>query len=401
MTAPLPTLDPAFFDAAQTARAWPFEEARKLVARLERSGKKEALFETGYGPSGLPHIGTFGEVARTTMVRTAFRLLTRDEIPTRLICFSDDMDGMRKIPDNVPSRAFLEPYLQMPLTSVPDPWTNEFTSFGAHNNAMLRRFLDTFGFNYEFASATEYYKSGKFDHVLRLAAERATERENGDAIQMREADVAQRGRNPARLVELGRLGHRSRRVDEQIDRQVLLLVEQTQEQPVQTLIGLPVDVPEVVARRVLPVIGELEPAATLAREPIRPILARKRLLRDDVQVLELLEKVVFKSQSHCEKTLVRSHEGHEANEAHEGMTFGLRHRVGCPPTSPKPIGPFMSFTVFMPFMRRPAGRREVPPRSCPGSPVPLRPRSSAARGDGGPAARRRGCPRPTRTPARA
>ncbi len=169
---PLPPLDPAFFDAAQTARAWPFEEARKLVKRLEKSGKQEALFETGYGPSGLPHIGTFGEVARTTMVRTAFRLLTRDEIPTRLICFSDDMDGMRKIPDNVPSRAFLEPYLQRPLTAVPDPWTNEFTSFGDHNNAMLRRFLDTFGFDYEFASATDYYKSGKFDAVLLRAAER-------------------------------------------------------------------------------------------------------------------------------------------------------------------------------------------------------------------------------------
>src|SRR6188768_2227012 len=135
--APLPVLDPAFFDAAQTARAWPFEEARKLVKRLEKTGKSEVLFETGYGPSGLPHIGTFGEVARTTMVRTAFRLLTRDEVKTRLICFSDDMDGLRKVPDNVPSKAFLEPYLQMPLTSVPDPWTNEFTSFGAHNNAML------------------------------------------------------------------------------------------------------------------------------------------------------------------------------------------------------------------------------------------------------------------------
>ena len=171
-TAPVPTLDPVFFDAAQSARAWPFEEARKLVKRLERTGKKEALFETGYGPSGLPHIGTFGEVARTTMVRTAFRLLTRDEIPTRLLCFSDDMDGMRKIPDNVPSRAALEPYLQMPLTSVPDPWTNQYESFGAHNNAMLRRFLDTFGFNYEFASATEYYKSGRFDAVLLRAAER-------------------------------------------------------------------------------------------------------------------------------------------------------------------------------------------------------------------------------------
>jgi lysyl-tRNA synthetase class 1 len=168
----LPVLDPAFFDAAQTARAWPFEEARKLVARIEKTGKGEALFETGYGPSGLPHIGTFGEVARTTMVRTAFRLLTRDQIPTRLICFSDDLDGMRKIPDNVPSKAAMEPHLQKPLTSVPDPWTNEFNSFGDHNNAMLRRFLDTFGFDYEFASATDYYRSGKFDAVLRRAAER-------------------------------------------------------------------------------------------------------------------------------------------------------------------------------------------------------------------------------------
>ncbi|MGB3336894.1 MAG: lysine--tRNA ligase [Devosia sp.] len=171
-SAPLPVLDPAFFDAAQTARAWPFEEARKLVKRLEKSGKAEAVFETGYGPSGLPHIGTFGEVARTTMVRTAFRLLTRDQIPTRLICFSDDLDGMRKIPENVPSKEAMEPHLQKPLTSVPDPWTNEYASFGDHNNAMLRRFLDTFGFNYEFASATDYYRSGKFDPVLMRAAER-------------------------------------------------------------------------------------------------------------------------------------------------------------------------------------------------------------------------------------
>ena len=171
----LPELDPAFFDAAQTAKAWPFEEARKLVKRLEKSGKGEALFETGYGPSGLPHIGTFGEVARTTMVRTAFRLLTRDQIPTRLLCFSDDLDGMRKIPDNVPSKEAMEPHLQKPLTSVPDPWTNEYDSFGHHNNAMLRRFLDTFGFDYEFVSATDYYRSGKFDPVLRLAAERYDE----------------------------------------------------------------------------------------------------------------------------------------------------------------------------------------------------------------------------------
>ncbi|MDO8359157.1 MAG: lysine--tRNA ligase, partial [Devosia sp.] len=175
-TALVPELDPAFFDAAQTAKAWPFEEARKLVARLQRTGKTEALFETGYGPSGLPHIGTFGEVARTTMVRTAFRLLTRDEIPTRLLCFSDDMDGMRKIPENVPDRAFLEPHLHKPLTAVPDPFGGEYPSFGDHNNAMLRRFLDTFGFNYEFASATQYYKSGRFDAALIRAAE------NYDAI---------------------------------------------------------------------------------------------------------------------------------------------------------------------------------------------------------------------------
>lgn len=173
--APLPPLDPAFFDAAQTAKAWPFEEARKIVRRLEKTGKKEALFETGYGPSGLPHIGTFGEVARTTMVRTAFRLLTRDQVPTRLLCFSDDMDGMRKIPDNLPDRSFLEPHLHKPLTSVPDPFGSNYESFGHHNNAMLRRFLDTFGFNYEFASATDYYKSGKFDAALIRAAEKYDE----------------------------------------------------------------------------------------------------------------------------------------------------------------------------------------------------------------------------------
>ena len=171
-TVPVPPLDPAFFDAAQTAKAWPFEEARKLVERLKKTGKTEALFETGYGPSGLPHIGTFGEVARTTMVRTAFRLLTRDEIPTRLLCFSDDMDGMRKIPENVPDRSFLEPHLHKPLTSVPDPFGGDYPSFGDHNNAMLRRFLDTFGFNYEFASATQYYKSGRFDAALLRATEK-------------------------------------------------------------------------------------------------------------------------------------------------------------------------------------------------------------------------------------
>ncbi|AMJ61315.1 lysine--tRNA ligase [Bosea sp. PAMC 26642] len=167
----MPAFDPALVDAAQRSAAWPFEEARKLVARIEKSGKTEVLFETGYGPSGLPHIGTFGEVARTSMVRHAFRVLTQDAIPTRLLCFSDDMDGMRKIPDGVPDRAFLEPHLHKPLTAVPNPFGGDHKSFGDHNNAMLRRFLDTFGFDYEFASATDYYRSGRFDAALIRAAE--------------------------------------------------------------------------------------------------------------------------------------------------------------------------------------------------------------------------------------
>ena len=161
--------------AAAEAKAWPFEEARRLIQRLDKlpGGKdKVVLFETGYGPSGLPHIGTFGEVARTTMVRHAFELLTDGKRQTRLLCFSDDMDGMRKIPDNVPDKRALEPYLHMPLTAVPNPFGGNYPSFGDHNNAMLRRFLDTFGFEYEFASATEYYKAGKFDEVLLRAAER-------------------------------------------------------------------------------------------------------------------------------------------------------------------------------------------------------------------------------------
>jgi lysyl-tRNA synthetase class 1 len=168
-------LESALSAALGDAKAWPFEEARRLVKRLEKSKAgpdKVVLFETGYGPSGLPHIGTFGEVARTTMVRRAFESLTGGKVNTRLLCFSDDMDGMRKIPDNVPDRAALEPYLQMPLTSVPNPFGGDYKSFGDHNNAMLRRFLDTFGFDYEFASATDYYKSGRFDTVLLRAAER-------------------------------------------------------------------------------------------------------------------------------------------------------------------------------------------------------------------------------------
>ena len=158
-------------DAALASKAWPFEEARKLVKRYEKAppAKGHVLFETGYGPSGLPHIGTFGEVARTTMIRRAFELIS--DIPTRLICFSDDVDGMRKVPDNVPNPEMLREHLQRPLTSVPDPF-GQYESFGHHNNAMLRRFLDTFGFEYEFISATEFYKTGQFDTVLLRAAER-------------------------------------------------------------------------------------------------------------------------------------------------------------------------------------------------------------------------------------
>jgi lysyl-tRNA synthetase class 1 len=158
-------------DAAMNSRAWPFEEARRLLKRYEADPAKKGhvLFETGYGPSGLPHIGTFGEVLRTTMIRRAFEVIS--DVPTRLICFSDDMDGMRKVPDNVPDRDALAGHLQKPLTSVPDPFGTH-ASFGDHNNAMLRRFLDTFGFEYEFISATEFYRSGQFDEVLRRAVER-------------------------------------------------------------------------------------------------------------------------------------------------------------------------------------------------------------------------------------
>jgi len=156
---------------AEQSNAWPFEQAKAIVARLKKKPKDEVLFETGYGPSGLPHIGTFGEVARTTMVRHAFRVLTDDKIKTRLLAFSDDMDGLRKVPDNVPNKELLEKNLGKPLTRVPDPFgTHE--SFGAHNNARLRAFLDAFGFDYEFASSTDYYTSGRFDAALLRMLER-------------------------------------------------------------------------------------------------------------------------------------------------------------------------------------------------------------------------------------
>ena len=162
---------PNLRDLAMKSKAWPFEEARRVLKRYENAppDKGFVLFETGYGPSGLPHIGTFGEVLRTTMVRRAFEVMS--DIPTKLICFSDDVDGLRKVPDNVPNREVLADYLQQPLTRVPDPF-GQHESFGHHNNAMLRRFLDAYGFDYEFYSAAEFYASGQFDETLIRACER-------------------------------------------------------------------------------------------------------------------------------------------------------------------------------------------------------------------------------------
>jgi lysyl-tRNA synthetase class 1 len=152
--------------AAQTSKAWPFEEARKLVKRFPQ-GKQGApvLFETGYGPSGLPHIGTFQEVLRTTLVRRAYEVLTGGA-PTRLVAFSDDMDGLRKVPDNVPNQGLLAAHIGQPLSRIPDPF-GKYESFAHHNNMMLRAFLDRFGFDYEFVSASDRYNSGEFDEALR------------------------------------------------------------------------------------------------------------------------------------------------------------------------------------------------------------------------------------------
>jgi len=158
-------------EAAQTSKAWPFEEARKLAKRYPE-GKhgpdgalEPVLFETGYGPSGLPHIGTFQEVLRTTLVRRAYEALTGGA-PTRLVAFSDDMDGLRKVPDNIPNRDVLDANLGKPLSRIPDPF-GKYESFAHHNNAMLRDFLDRFGFDYEFVSASDRYNSGAFDDALR------------------------------------------------------------------------------------------------------------------------------------------------------------------------------------------------------------------------------------------
>src|SRR5436853_3229950 len=151
--------------AALTSKAWPYEEARKLLKRWPdgKSAGNPIVFETGYGPSGLPHIGTFTEVMRTTFVRHAYEELT--SAPTRLIAFSDDMDGLRKVPDNVPNQDMLREHLGKPLTAIPDPFRTH-PSFGAHNNARLKAFLDRFGFRYEFLSSTDCYRSGRFDAAL-------------------------------------------------------------------------------------------------------------------------------------------------------------------------------------------------------------------------------------------
>ena len=153
-------------DAALASKSWPYEEARKLLKRYPNGAPagKSIIFETGYGPSGLPHIGTFNEVLRTTMVRNAYHALS--DTPTRLIAFSDDMDGLRKVPDNVPNGEMLATHLGKPLTQIPDPFGTH-SSFAAHNNARLCAFLDSFGFEYEFTSSTERYHSGAFDEALR------------------------------------------------------------------------------------------------------------------------------------------------------------------------------------------------------------------------------------------
>ncbi|MBB2201806.1 lysine--tRNA ligase [Gluconacetobacter tumulisoli] len=158
-------------DPAPLPKAWPFEEAARLAAHVEKrtgADDRPALLETGYGPSGLPHIGTFGEVARTSWVRHAYTRLTGR--PTRLLAFSDDMDALRKVPDNVPNGDMLRQHLGKPLSRVPDPFGTH-DSFAAHNNARLRSFLDGFGFDYEFASSTDYYTGGRFDAALRRVLE--------------------------------------------------------------------------------------------------------------------------------------------------------------------------------------------------------------------------------------
>jgi lysyl-tRNA synthetase class 1 len=156
----------ALRDAALVAKAWPYEEARKLLKRYpDGPGDRAIIFETGYGPSGLPHLGTFQEVARTLMVRHALSEMV--DWPTRLIAFSDDMDGMRKVPPNVPHQDMMHEHLDQPLSAVPDPFGCGHPSYAHHNNGILRQFLDDFGFDYEFIASGDCYRSGRFDESLR------------------------------------------------------------------------------------------------------------------------------------------------------------------------------------------------------------------------------------------
>jgi lysyl-tRNA synthetase class 1 len=156
----------ALRDAARVSKAWPYEEARKLLKRYpDGPGDKAIVFETGYGPSGLPHLGTFQEVARTLMVRHALAELV--DWPSRLIAFSDDMDGMRKVPPGVPGQDMMHAHLDQPLSRVPDPYGCGHESYADHNNHMLRQFLDRFGFDYEFMASSDAYGSGRFDATLK------------------------------------------------------------------------------------------------------------------------------------------------------------------------------------------------------------------------------------------
>ncbi len=160
-------------EAARVNKAWPFQEAQRLLKRYPDGAKPDGspiLFETGYGPSGLPHIGTFQEVLRTTLVRRAFEAMIGakpEDGKTRLVAFSDDMDGLRKVPDNIPNAHVLEENLHKPLSRIPDPFEKGHESFADHNNTKLREFLDRFGFDYEFVAANDIYNSGRFDAALR------------------------------------------------------------------------------------------------------------------------------------------------------------------------------------------------------------------------------------------